>query len=238
MAQATLDDNPDHVVNEDDDLSFEILVGGSMRGKCKLKDSRGYTYTVKREKGDKTWWWCTKRGKGFRCAAAVSQTGDCFVLGKYPHEHPPDQERFSMEGVDRQVKDIVSSMYICSPLDDNDDDLDLSNESNNSEIQQTPTRSNGQPPHSGSPSKKRKVESEVESDVQQDLIKIEKQRLLVDKERLHVEKQRLQIEKQRLEKTNKRLEIEKERLDETKKHNSQCTCLNQKIQYLEKSEML
>ena len=53
-------------------------------------------------------------------------------------------------------------MYICSPLDDNDDDLDLSNESNNSEIQQTPTRSNGQPPHSGSPSKKRKVESEVE----------------------------------------------------------------------------
>jgi hypothetical protein len=41
-----LDDNPDHVV-KDDDLSFQILVGGSLRGKCKLKDSKGYTYTVK-----------------------------------------------------------------------------------------------------------------------------------------------------------------------------------------------
>ena len=151
-----------------------------------------------------------------------------------------------MEGVERQVKDIISTLYTCSPLDDNDDDLDLTNESNNSDVQQTPT--NGEPPDSGSPSKKRKAESEVESDVQQELIKIERQRLLVDKERLRVEKQRLQIEKQRLEKTNKRLEIETQRLEETKKYNSQCTCMNQTIQQpltnqaiqqpiIEKSEM-
>ena len=60
----------------------------------------------------------------------------------------------------RQVKDIISTLYTCSPLDDNDDDLDLTNESNNSDVQQTPT--NGEPPDSGSPSKKRKAESEVE----------------------------------------------------------------------------
>lgn len=31
----------------EDNITFQIIVGGSLRGKCKLKDSLGYSYTLK-----------------------------------------------------------------------------------------------------------------------------------------------------------------------------------------------
>ena len=204
--KATLDDNPDHVV-KDDDLSFQILVGGSLRGKCKLKDSRGYTYTVKAEKGEKTWWRCSKRSGSIKCPATVNQIGDNFLLGKYPHEHPAQMKRLSRKGIQDYEEDLDNS-YDCSPLDESieEQNLDATPESK-------PKGPTLKVIIDSPASKKRKVDSFTgENNVQDELINIEKERLKVDKQRLSIERQRFEVEKQRLEETKKLIE--------------QCTCMN------------
>ena len=44
-------------------LEFEIVEDSTKRGRNKLVDNRGFTYNVKRRRGDKTDWQCTVRPK-------------------------------------------------------------------------------------------------------------------------------------------------------------------------------
>ncbi|XP_052066115.1 uncharacterized protein LOC127705806 [Mytilus californianus] len=69
-------------------ITYKILDQGTKRGKHKLYSSDGFSFTVKRQQNEKTWWWCSVRGKNNRCPAAVSQIGDKFVPGKLTHNHP------------------------------------------------------------------------------------------------------------------------------------------------------
>lgn len=69
---------------------YHVLNGVSTRGKRKLLDNRGYTYTVKREQSNgKVNWWCSVRNKTVRCRATVNQQGDEFRAGAAEHCHPP-----------------------------------------------------------------------------------------------------------------------------------------------------
>jgi len=74
----------------DCDLSgptYEVVDEGSQKGKQKLVDSDGYTYTVKRKGTNGTEWTCSVRNKNVHCRATVRQSGDTFVRGPQPHIH-------------------------------------------------------------------------------------------------------------------------------------------------------
>ncbi|KAL5014901.1 hypothetical protein ScPMuIL_009171 [Solemya velum] len=66
---------------------FTVVESATQRGKRKLVDGNGYTYTVKREKGEKTTWWCSVRNKVTKCPATVLQNGDHFHKGRNKHIH-------------------------------------------------------------------------------------------------------------------------------------------------------
>jgi hypothetical protein len=58
-----------------------MLQQGSKRGNKKMFSSEGFSYTVKRQKDNKTWWWCSVRGKNNCCPTTVNQVGDTFTAG-------------------------------------------------------------------------------------------------------------------------------------------------------------
>ncbi|CAC5381690.1 unnamed protein product [Mytilus coruscus] len=57
-----------------------------------------------RQQNDKTWWWCSVRGKSNRCQAAVSQIGDNFVPGKLPNNHPSAPSSVVLATISASVK--------------------------------------------------------------------------------------------------------------------------------------
>lgn len=68
--------------------TYEVIKDGSQKGKEKLADSNGYTYTVKtrRANGNKVWT-CSVRNKTTWCKASVQQKGSEFTRGVHPHIH-------------------------------------------------------------------------------------------------------------------------------------------------------
>lgn len=70
-------------------VTYEILRGGTSRGRDKLIDSLGFTYNMKQGRGNKnlTYWWCAVRNSHLRCPASVVQRGSVFIRGKRKHEH-------------------------------------------------------------------------------------------------------------------------------------------------------
>ncbi|XP_071136305.1 uncharacterized protein [Mytilus edulis] len=194
---------------EEEEITFQIIVGGSLRGKCLLKDSKGYNYTLKAEKGEKSWWRCSKRTNYFRCGASVSQVGNKFTIGRYPHEHPPDpkinpcdrtkKRRSFKKELEREVEKALgdASLMTCSSVDsDNTDDSPL-------KIKISPVKKFKSNPNTNNNS---------ERDIQDELLKLEKERLQVDKDRLRVERERLEVSKQILE--------------EIRNHSGRCNCMN------------
>lgn len=73
--------------------TYQILDHGTKRGMKKLYSSDGFAYNVKRQNNNRTWWWCSIRGKSNRCPATVSQVGDQFTPSRLSYKHPssPDQ---------------------------------------------------------------------------------------------------------------------------------------------------
>ena len=70
--------------------TFQIVEGGTIRGKRKLTDSFGYSFNVKNRLGSTTTWQCTIRTKYHRCRAAVTEKADgSFLVGSRTHNHPP-----------------------------------------------------------------------------------------------------------------------------------------------------
>ena len=93
--KVSLLDEPPALIDPGDDvrdvhITYEVVEGGTIRGKPMLVESSGYTYTIKRIRGPTTEWWCTIRGKALRCHATVRQRGDAFTKGRHDHIHPAD----------------------------------------------------------------------------------------------------------------------------------------------------
>ncbi|XP_022092852.1 uncharacterized protein LOC110980464 [Acanthaster planci] len=70
-----------------DEVTYDLVVSSSQRRNL-LTDSRGYSYTVKKVRGEKTYWRCAVRNKTIQCGASVIQTGDHFEAGSVEHNHP------------------------------------------------------------------------------------------------------------------------------------------------------
>ena len=70
-------------------VTYQIVEDTSIRGKDKLFDSVGYSYTVKRRNGQSTTWRCSQRSKAINCGATVRQVGDLYLPGPRDHIHPP-----------------------------------------------------------------------------------------------------------------------------------------------------
>jgi hypothetical protein len=73
-----------------DPTTYEVIEGGSQKGRPKLADSNGFTYVVRKKKanGNKLWT-CTVRNKTVACWATVLQNEDRFVRGPREHVHVP-----------------------------------------------------------------------------------------------------------------------------------------------------
>ncbi|CAG2230893.1 unnamed protein product [Mytilus edulis] len=83
----TVDTLPDQLTDAIDQPTYSVVDGASQRGKRKLVDVDGYTYTVKKQKGDSTTCWCSVRNKTTSCSATVLQKGDNFTAGRKSHCH-------------------------------------------------------------------------------------------------------------------------------------------------------
>ena len=70
-------------------MTFHLIEDGSQKGKEKLADSNGYTYTVKtrRSNGNKVWT-CSVRNKTVWWKASVIQKGAELIRGSNSHIHP------------------------------------------------------------------------------------------------------------------------------------------------------
>ncbi|XP_068219805.1 uncharacterized protein [Palaemon carinicauda] len=85
-------------------VSYQVVDGGTQRSKRMLIDSNGYTYTVKRHKGNHTYWCCALRTKYKRCRATVSQTGDDFKVGGLDHCHDVKQGNVASRILSHKIK--------------------------------------------------------------------------------------------------------------------------------------
>ena len=81
-----------------------MLQQGSKHGNTKLFSRDGYSYTVKRQTNNKTWWWCSVSGKNNRCPATVSKVGDTFIAGKLPHSHPSTPGQIVSVAISAEIK--------------------------------------------------------------------------------------------------------------------------------------
>ncbi|XP_069189921.1 uncharacterized protein [Procambarus clarkii] len=77
-------------LSQDVPLTWEIIPTGTRRGKPRLHNSHGYTYTIRKETDFATYWWCSIRQKSNRCFATVIQHGKDFKQGANCHNHLGD----------------------------------------------------------------------------------------------------------------------------------------------------
>ncbi|XP_071160689.1 uncharacterized protein [Mytilus edulis] len=95
---------PDQLTDAIDQPTYSVVDGASQRGKRKLVDVDGYTYTVKKQKGDSTTWWCSVRNKTTSCSATVLQKGDNFTAGRKSHCHTANPGTVTAVKITAQAK--------------------------------------------------------------------------------------------------------------------------------------
>jgi hypothetical protein len=71
------------------EVEYKIVSETSIRGKDKLFDTLGYSYTVKKRYSASTTWRCSVRNKSMQCPATVREFGGEFSPGLRDHIHPP-----------------------------------------------------------------------------------------------------------------------------------------------------
>ena len=86
-------------------LQWEVVATGTKRGKPRLHNSDGYTYTVRKSTEKATYWWCSIRQKDNRCPATVTQRGTCFVPGPACHNHHGDPGSLMATKINVKVKE-------------------------------------------------------------------------------------------------------------------------------------
>lgn len=75
----------------DQSVTYEIIKGGTVKGRDLLADNQGYTYSLSQRRPHVTTWTCNNRGKG--CAATVRQTGQTYKPGGREHNHMSNPDR-------------------------------------------------------------------------------------------------------------------------------------------------
>ncbi|XP_061191678.1 E3 ubiquitin-protein ligase RNF12-B-like isoform X2 [Saccostrea echinata] len=70
-------------------VTYHIEQETSQRGKKLLITSDGFSFTVRMQRGERTYWWCSVRPKVDRCRATITQKGDLFQPGAADHNHAP-----------------------------------------------------------------------------------------------------------------------------------------------------
>ena len=72
--ESAIDDpDPSDSIIEDRPVTYEIVKGGTAKGKDMLVESIGFAYTQKIARANSVTWWCSKRSKSHRCPAKVFQ---------------------------------------------------------------------------------------------------------------------------------------------------------------------
>lgn len=105
-------DNPDVSTTTDDSpTTYDIVVGGTAKGKDMLLDSHGYAYNVKVTRDNSRTWWCSVRNKRARCPATVLEKRGGFVRGTHDHIHPADPGRKHTVKMSRKVSIVISNRY-------------------------------------------------------------------------------------------------------------------------------
>ncbi|XP_078495898.1 uncharacterized protein LOC144751880 [Ciona intestinalis] len=87
-----------------DNISYQIIERATIRGKPKLFDNVGYSYTLRRSANSFKVWECSIRGVTTRCSATVKQKGSTFVPGRLVHNHPPKPGLDVASKIKRDVK--------------------------------------------------------------------------------------------------------------------------------------
>ena len=118
LSESSIEDNSPA---QNDDIAmpmvttYEVIKEGSQKGKEKLADSEGYTYTVKeRRTNGNTVWTCSVRNKSLWCKARVTQKADGFARGSQPHMHPPQLGAATAARVSTAVKKIAATEIFTS----------------------------------------------------------------------------------------------------------------------------
>ena len=96
-------------------IDYQVIEDGSQKGKEKLADSHGYTYTIKarRANGNKVWR-CSVRNKSVWCKATVLQKANGFTQGSQPHAHSAQLGAATATKVAASVKQIAANEIFTS----------------------------------------------------------------------------------------------------------------------------
>lgn len=92
---------PDQV----DDITYEKVFASSQRGKQKLMDSRGYSYTFKRKTRVGVHWRCAVRNKTVNCGVTIKEVDNMFIRGPNEHSHPPEACPVTTSKVSKLIKE-------------------------------------------------------------------------------------------------------------------------------------
>ena len=92
-------------------VQYEIVESSTQRGRKKLVDGSGYSYTVKRRYSEENaFWMCTVRNKTTSCLATVRQHGMVFTTGP-THCHQPIVGTDTAAKITRDVKEKAMNNY-------------------------------------------------------------------------------------------------------------------------------
>jgi len=88
-------------------LEFNVIPGGTERGKDLLVDNRGFQYTrkVDKRRANSQVWRCSYRSKSLTCPAQVTETNGTFIPGVNAHCCPPMPGRGKAAEIRTEVKD-------------------------------------------------------------------------------------------------------------------------------------
>ncbi|XP_063420079.1 uncharacterized protein LOC134705246 [Mytilus trossulus] len=82
----------DSVYDDDEDVpagpvTYTVIDNATQRGKPKLVDNIGFSYTLKREKNGARTWWCSVRNKTTHCGVIVHEKDGVFIPPSIQHNH-------------------------------------------------------------------------------------------------------------------------------------------------------
>ena len=86
-------------------ITYEKICASSQRGKQKLVDSLGFSYTFKRKTHVGVHWRCAVRNKKVTCNMIVKEVNGVFIRGANEHSHPPEACPLTTSEVSKLIKD-------------------------------------------------------------------------------------------------------------------------------------
>lgn len=105
-ADCSIEDHPpDQAQALVEDITYEKVSASSQRGKQKLMDSRGYSYTFKRKTRVGVHWRCAVRNKTVNCGVTIKEVDNMFIRGPNEHSHPPEACPVTTSKVSKLIKE-------------------------------------------------------------------------------------------------------------------------------------